>query len=59
MINQQMKNVRDDLIKVEKTSLNESIKSLLDLDVMRTNIINAQVTLQVDFNANLQSQFGG
>jgi hypothetical protein len=40
MLKEQMKNVRDDLIKVEKNTVNESMKLLLDLDIMRTNILN-------------------
>lgn len=48
MLKEQMKNVKDDLIKVEKNTVNESMKLLLDLDVMRTNIINIQVSLQVN-----------
>ena len=47
MLKEQMKNVRDDLIKVEKNTVNESMKLLLDLDIMRTNILNIQMGLQV------------
>ena len=47
MLKEQMKNVRDDLVKVEKNTINESMKLLLDLDIMRTNMINVQMALQV------------
>jgi hypothetical protein len=47
MLKEQMKNVRDDLVKVEKNTVNESMKLLLDLDIMRTNMINVQMALQV------------
>lgn len=43
-----MKNVREDLIKVEKNTVNDSMKLLLDLDIMRTNILNIQMGLQVE-----------
>jgi len=48
MLKEQMKNVREDLIKVEKNTVNESMKLLLDLDIMRTNILNIQMGLQVN-----------
>ena len=48
MLKEQMKNVRDDLVKVEKNTVNESMKLLLDLDIMRTNMINVQMALQVN-----------
>ena len=48
MLKEQMKNVREDLIKVEKNTVNESMKLLLDLDIMRTNILNIQMGLQVE-----------
>jgi hypothetical protein len=48
MLKEQMKNVREDLIKVEKNTVNESMKLLLDLDIMRTNILNVQNSLQVN-----------
>ncbi len=41
-----MKNVRVDLIKVEKITVNDSMKLLLDLDIMRTNILSIQNALQ-------------
>ena len=47
MLKEQMKNVRDDLIKVEKNTVNESMKLLLDLDIMRNNMLNIQISLQV------------
>lgn len=47
MLKEQMKNVRDDLVKVEKDTVNDSMKLLLDLDIMRTNILNVQSGLQV------------
>ena len=47
MLKEQMKNVRDDLLKVEKNTVNESMKLLLDLDIMRTNMLNVQMALQV------------
>lgn len=47
MLKEQMKNVREDLIKVEKNTVNDSMKLLLDLDIMRTNILNIQTGLQV------------
>lgn len=47
MLKEQMKNVRDDLVKVEKDTVNDSMKLLLDLDIMRTNIMNVQSGLQV------------
>jgi len=46
MLKEQMKSVRDDLIKVEKNTVNDSMKLLLDLDIMRTNILNVQNALQ-------------
>ena len=48
MLKEQMKNVREDLIKVEKNTVNDSMKLLLDLDIMRTNILNIQMGLQVE-----------
>ena len=39
--------MRDDLLKVEKNTVNESMKLLLDLDIMRTNMLNVQMALQV------------
>ena len=51
MLKEQMKNVREDLIKVEKNTVNESMKLLLDLDIMRTNMLNVQMSLQVNLNA--------
>lgn len=47
MLKEQMKNVREDLIKVEKNTVNDSMKLLLDLDIMRTNMLNVQIGLQV------------
>ena len=47
MLKEQMKNVREDLIKVEKNTVNDSMKLLLDLDIMRTNILNIQTGLRV------------
>jgi hypothetical protein len=47
MLKEQMKSVRDDLIKVEKNTVNESMKLLLDLDIMRTNMLSVQMSLQV------------
>lgn len=47
MLKEQMKNVREDLIKVEKNTVNDSMKLLLDLDIMRTNMLNVQTCLQV------------
>lgn len=47
MLKEQMKSVRDDLIKVEKNTVNESMKLLLDLDIMRNNMLNIQIALQV------------
>lgn len=49
MLKEQMKNARDDLIKVEKNTVNESMKMLLDLDIMRTNMLNVQLALQVRY----------
>jgi hypothetical protein len=49
MLKEQMKIVRDDLIKVEKNTVNESMKSLLDLDIIRTNMLNIKLALQVSF----------
>lgn len=46
MLKEQMKNVRDDLVKVEKNTVNESMKLLLDLDIIRTNLLNFQMALQ-------------
>ncbi len=46
MLKEQMKNMRDDLIKVEKNTVNESMKLLLDLDIMRTNMMRIQSALQ-------------
>jgi hypothetical protein len=46
MLKEQLKSVRDDLIKVEKNTVNDSMKLLLDLDIMRTNILNVQTGLQ-------------
>jgi hypothetical protein len=46
MLKEQMKSVRDDLIKVEKNTVNESMKSLLDLDIMRTNLLSVKMALQ-------------
>ena len=46
MLKEQMKSVRDDLVKVEKNTVNDSMKLLLDLDIMRTNILNVQTGLQ-------------
>lgn len=46
MLKEQMKSVRDDLIKVEKNTVNDSMKLLLDLDIMRTNILSVQTGLQ-------------
>jgi hypothetical protein len=46
MLKEQMKNVRDDLVKVEKNTVNESMKSLLDLDIMRTNMLSVKMALQ-------------
>ncbi|CAF0719641.1 unnamed protein product [Brachionus calyciflorus] len=46
MLKEQMKNVRDDLLKVEKNTVNESMKLLLDLDIIRTNLLNVQIALQ-------------
>ena len=42
MLKEQMKNVREDLLKVEKNTVNDSMKLLLELDIMRTNILNIQ-----------------
>ena len=47
MLKEQMKNVREDLLKVEKNTVNDSMKLLLDLDIIRTNMINVQMSLQV------------
>ncbi len=47
MLKEQMKSVREDLIKVEKNTVTDSMKSLLDLDVMRTNMLNVKLALQV------------
>ena len=47
MLKEQMRNVKEDLIKVEKNTVNDSMKLLLDLDVMRTNFLNVQTSLQV------------
>jgi hypothetical protein len=49
MLKEQMKSVRDDLIKVEKNTVNESMKLLLDLDIMRNNMVNVQIALQVNW----------
>ena len=48
MLKEQMKNVREDLLKVEKNTVNDSMKLLLELDIMRTNILNIQTGLQVN-----------
>ena len=55
MLKEQMKSVRDDLIKVEKNTVNESMKSLLDLDIMRTNMLNIKLALQVNSHSYNQS----
>ena len=47
MLKEQMKNVREDLLKVEKNTVNDSMKLLLDLDIIRTNMINVHMSLQV------------
>ena len=47
MLKEQMKNVREDLLKVEKNTVNESMKLLLDLDIIRTNLLSVQLALQV------------
>ena len=64
MLKEQMKNVREDLIKVEKNTVNESMKLLLDLDIMRTNMLSMQLALQVSLSflklilfINMQSNF--
>jgi hypothetical protein len=46
MLKEQMKNLREDLIKVERNTVNESMKLLLDLDIMRTNMMKIQNALQ-------------
>jgi hypothetical protein len=46
MLKEQMKNLREDLLKVEKNTVNESMKLLLDLDIMRTNMMKIQFALQ-------------
>lgn len=46
LLKEQMKNVREDLLKVEKNTVNDSMKLLLDLDIIRTNMINVQMSLQ-------------
>jgi hypothetical protein len=57
MLKEQMKNVREDLIKVEKNTVNDSMKLLLELDIMRTNILNIQTGLQVSLFIFLFSFF--
>lgn len=52
MLKEQMKSVRDDLLKVEKNTVNESMKLLLDLDIIRTNLLNVQLALQVILTLN-------
>lgn len=46
VLKEQMRSVRDDLLKVEKNTVNESMKLLLDLDIMRTNMFKIQLALQ-------------
>ena len=48
MLKEQMRNVREDLLKVEKNTVNESMKLLLDLDIIRTNMLGVQLALQVN-----------
>lgn len=51
-----MKNVRDDLLKVEKNTVSDSMKLLLELDIVRTNLLNVQIALQEADNwSNLTS----
>jgi hypothetical protein len=47
MLKEQMRNVREDLLKVEKNTVNDSMKLLLDLDIIRSNLLGVQLALQV------------
>lgn len=56
MLKEQMKSVRDDLLKVEKNTVSDSMKLLLELDIIRTNLLNVQIALQEADNwSNLTS----
>ncbi|RNA00345.1 conserved oligomeric Golgi complex subunit 7-like, partial [Brachionus plicatilis] len=56
MLKEQMKSVREDLLKVEKNTVSDSMKLLLELDIVRTNLLNVQIALQEADNwSNLTS----
>jgi conserved oligomeric Golgi complex subunit 7 len=47
LLKDQMKSVREDLYKIEqRNTVNDSMKSLLDLDIMKTNLTRIQSSLQ-------------
>ena len=46
MLKEQMKAAREDIVKVEKNTV-ESMKMLLDLDTMKSNMSTASNSLQV------------